>query len=164
MLMEKPQCNFQNCRYCFDGNCRSAEKYENCKLTDLHCEIARLTVDLDNAKIEWISVEEMLTEDGENVLIWVGKVESARIEKGISEEEREKMKNGELEDPIEYGWSESDGLKAYKRSQAYRGCDVFGNNMVPYCWKSTSGPMEWFGQYATHWMPLPVPPKGDEGK
>lgn len=52
MLMEKPQCNFKNCRYCFDGNCFSADKYENCELTDLHCEIAKLRVDLDNAKTE----------------------------------------------------------------------------------------------------------------
>ena len=52
MLIEKPQCNFQNCRYCFDGNCRSADKYENCTLTDLHCEIAKFTVDLDNSKSE----------------------------------------------------------------------------------------------------------------
>ena len=52
MLIEKPRCNFINCRYCFDGNCFSANKYENCKLTDLHCEIAKLTVDLDNANSE----------------------------------------------------------------------------------------------------------------
>lgn len=52
MLIEKPRCNFKNCRYCFDGNCYSADKYENCKVTDLHSEIAKLTVDLDNAKTE----------------------------------------------------------------------------------------------------------------
>lgn len=56
MLIEKPQCNFKNCRYCFDGNCFSAAKYENCELTDLHCEIAKLRVDLDNAKAE-IAIE-----------------------------------------------------------------------------------------------------------
>ena len=52
MLINKPRCNFKNCRYCFDGNCYSAYKYENCKVTDLHSEIAKLTVDLDNAKTE----------------------------------------------------------------------------------------------------------------
>ena len=52
MLIEKPRCNFKNCKYCFDGNCFSANKYENCKVTDLHSEIAKLTVDLDNAKSE----------------------------------------------------------------------------------------------------------------
>lgn len=52
MLIDKPQCNFKNCRFYFDGNCRSADIYENCKLTYLHSEIAKLTVDLDNAKAE----------------------------------------------------------------------------------------------------------------
>ena len=52
MRMEKPLCNFQNCKYHQDGNCVNASKYENCNLTDLHCEIARLRVDLDNAKAE----------------------------------------------------------------------------------------------------------------
>ena len=58
MLIDKPRCNFKNCRFYFDGNCRSADIYENCKLTDLHSEIAKLTVDLDNAKsevVEWVS-------------------------------------------------------------------------------------------------------------
>ena len=52
MLIEKPGCTFKNCRYCFDGNCISADKYNNCKLTDLHFEIAKLRVDLENAKAE----------------------------------------------------------------------------------------------------------------
>ena len=60
MLIEKPQCGFQNCRYCFDGNCRSADKYERCELTDLHYEIAKLTVDLDNAKSEVERLERIL--------------------------------------------------------------------------------------------------------
>lgn len=70
MNIDKPQCNFKNCRYCFDGNCASADKYENCKLTDLHCEIAKLTVDLDNAKSEWISVDERLPKYNTSVLVY----------------------------------------------------------------------------------------------
>ena len=69
MLIEKPRCNFNNCRYCFDGNCYSADKYENCKLTDLHYQIAKLTVDLDNAKQEWISVEDRLPEKLDTYLV-----------------------------------------------------------------------------------------------
>ena len=160
MLIEKPRCNFKNCRYCFDGNCRSADKYENCKLTDLQQEIAKLTVDLDNAKPEWISVEERLPEEGKYVIVWVGSAQVARIEKGITEEDRQKMKNGEVEDRIEYGWSQSTGFMPLKRSNLYKACDVHGNNRVPYCWKANGGPMEWFGQNVTHWMPLPEPPKG----
>ena len=66
MLIEKPRCNFKKCKYCFDGNCFSADKYENCTLTDLHSEIAKLTVDLDNAKTEvareiFGEIEELIT-------------------------------------------------------------------------------------------------------
>ena len=54
MLIDKPQCNFKNCRYCFDGNCVNASRYENCTMTDLHSEIARLRVDLDNVKADTV--------------------------------------------------------------------------------------------------------------
>lgn len=110
-------------------------------------------------RAEWISVEDRLPEEGKYVIVWVGSAQVARIEKGITEEERQKMKNGEIEDRIEYGWSQSTGFMPLKRSDLYKSCDVFGNNLVPYCWKANGGPMEWFGQNVTHWMPLPEPPK-----
>lgn len=110
-------------------------------------------------KQEWISVDERLPKEGEYVIVWVGSVQVARIEKGITEEERQKMKNGEVEDRIEYGWSRSTGCIPLKRSNLYKACDVHGNNHVPYCWKANGGPMEWFGQNVTHWMPLPEAPK-----
>lgn len=113
---------------------------------------------------EWISVNDELPEDGEAVLIWVGKVQVARIYKGITEQEREKMKNGELPNPSETVWSLSTGYVSMKRSETYRKCDVFGNNLVPYCWESISGPMEWFGQNVSHWMPLPNAPKERGGE
>lgn len=110
----------------------------------------------------WISVDERLPEENEAVLIWTGSVNVARICKGITEEERKKMENGEISNPVEIGWSLSTGFIPIKRSSSYKGCDVFGNNLVPYCWKATSGPMEWFGQNVSHWMPLPIAPnKGD---
>lgn len=113
---------------------------------------------------EWISVNDELPEDGEEVLIWVGKIQVARIYKGITGEEREKMENGELPNPSEIGWSLSTGYVSMERSKIYRNCDVFGNNLVPYCWESTSGPMEWFGQSVSHWMPLPNAPKERGGE
>ena len=103
---------------------------------------------------EWISVKDRLPEENEYVLIWcIGEIQVARIEKGISEEERAKMKRGELPDP--------EIRRGRKRSSCYFGCDVQGNNEVPYRWEANGGPMDWFGQDVTHWMPLPQPPKGE---
>ena len=108
---------------------------------------------------EWISVEERLPEENVYVLIAVGNsIQVARIIKGISEEKREKMKNGELPDPEETCFA-ADKIITLRRSQLYRSGDVWGNNLVPYYWKANGGPMEWFGQNITHWMPLPEAPK-----
>lgn len=30
MRIDLPQCNFKNCKYCFDGNCTSKKQYERC--------------------------------------------------------------------------------------------------------------------------------------
>lgn len=37
--------------------------------------------------------------------------------------------------------------------------EVFENNKTKYSWVAPQGPMSWFGQYVSHWMPLPNPPK-----
>ena len=110
---------------------------------------------------EWIPVTERLPEDGEAVLIWSGGCHVATFEKGITEEERRQMKNGELPDPEETGWTLSTGYFTTKRSGTYTRADVFGNNKVPYCWNGVNSPMNWFGQDVTHWMPMPQPPKGE---
>ena len=107
---------------------------------------------------EWISVKERLPESGEYVLIWCGNVQVARIEKGISMADRKAMQDGVLYDPVEFGWRASEGLVGHKRSDLFRGCDEWGNNLVPYHWYADGGPMEWFGQDVTHWMPLPSLP------
>ena len=104
----------------------------------------------------WIPVTELLPEENHYVLIWCGSIQVAEIIKGITEEERAKMKRGELPDPEIGGW------KGIKRSSVYTSADVHGNNKVPYRWKANGGPMEWFGQKVTHWKPLPAPPKEDE--
>ena len=110
---------------------------------------------------EWISVEDRLPEENEYVMIWCGECQIARIEKGISEEQRNAMKRGELDDPCETGWTLSSGYFTLKRSQSYKACDEQGNNRVPYCWYANDGPMKWFGQEVTHWAYLPQPPKGE---
>ena len=110
---------------------------------------------------EWISVDDRLPEENEYVMIWCGECQIARIEKGISEEQRNAMKRGELDDPCETGWTLSSGYFTLKRSQSYKACDEQGNNRVPYCWYANGGPMKWFGQEVTHWAYLPQPPKGE---
>lgn len=110
---------------------------------------------------EWIPVTERLPEENEYVLIWCGECQIARIEKGISEEQRKAMKDGEIDDQVEIGWNISDGYFQLKRSDSYRACDEGFNNKVPYCWSVNGGMVKLFGQNVTHWMPLPEPPKED---
>lgn len=108
---------------------------------------------------QWISVNSCLPEEDRYVLIWVGgECQVARITHGISMADREKMKNGELPDPPVGGWCRSEGWTETPRSRVYMDADEFGNNLVPYRWKANGGPMEWFGQEVTHWMPLPSGP------
>lgn len=112
---------------------------------------------------EWISVSDKLPEEKEYVLIAMHDViEVARIEKGISQEERRKMKSGEIPDAEEFGYEPGKPPFVVKRSDSIKAADQEGNNLVPYIWRARSGLMEWFGQYVTHWMPLPKPPKVTE--
>ena len=110
----------------------------------------------------WIPVTERLPEENEYVMIWCGECQIAKIEKGISEEQRNAMKRGELDDPREICWTSSSGYFQLKRSESYRACDEGWNNKVPYCWRVNGGMMTLFGQNVTHWMPLPEPPKEDK--
>lgn len=110
----------------------------------------------------WIPVTERLPEEKTCVLISCGgNVHVAKIEMGIDEQMRDAMKRGELSDPLIPSWSASTGYTLVKRSMLYSGCDVHGNNLVPYCWYSNYGPGKWFGQEVSHWMLLPEPPKED---
>ncbi|NOY72190.1 MAG: hypothetical protein GXP14_07400 [Gammaproteobacteria bacterium] len=127
---------------------------------------------LDLAMSFYLTSED-LPEDGEYVLIhllknnWgdsddpLGKRywKVAKFREGISEEDRLKMKNGELIDPDTVEWtcptppgkwvsSES------KRSTIYKCGDVHGNNLVPYVWDEI-GPGAYFGQEVDIWARLP---------
>lgn len=109
--------------------------------------------------MEWISVKDRLPNENEYVLILTGsQIEVARIEIGISQEERKKMKSGELPDSEEFGYIPCRGVFTVKRSESIKPADEWGNNTVPYKWYARSGPMQWWGQCVTHWMPLPAPP------
>lgn len=108
---------------------------------------------------QWIPCEERLPEDGEYVLAWAkGSVDVVKFEMGISQETREKMKNGEILDPIHTTWCLSDGYTESKRSDLYDRSDEAWNNKKPYCW--VHGFMEYFGQDVKAWMPLPEPYEG----
>ena len=105
----------------------------------------------------WISTKDDLPKEGEQVTVFVnGAEEPANIHYGITNEQREKMKNGELPDPVEVlgDWSTA------KRSSILKAGDVHGNNAVPYSW-SGPGPFEWFGQDINFWRPV-SPPLADD--
>lgn len=33
MIIDKPQCSLDACRYCFDGNCINEKRYKTCEFT-----------------------------------------------------------------------------------------------------------------------------------
>lgn len=105
--------------------------------------------------IEWISVNEMLPEHGERVLIWNGGVDVATFKKGITEEEREKMKSGQLEDLSEEIWCAMLGYVEHKRSDIRKPYDMWANNLVAYGWDV--GGTVLFGQNVTHWAKYNTP-------
>ena len=95
------------------------------------------TKDMDNA-YNWISVNDRLPNDGDEVLIYTGyKYDIVSFNKGISLNEREKDSS--------------------HRSKLIKPEDEYGNNKRPYNW--TNSPVQYFGQEITHWMPLPESPK-----
>lgn len=111
----------------------------------------------------WIRTEDRLPEAGKYVLArhnrgtWFDSDDQSnvncvivKLEYGISQEQRRKMKAGELPDEIiKY----PDG-RISRRSNIYRGEDEKGNNEKPYCWRQF-GPDNFFGQTITHWLPIP---------
>lgn len=122
MRMEKPMCNFINCKYHQDGNCFNASRYENCTLTDLHSEIARLRVDLDNAKSDTVrKMQERLkaekfTHKNFGELVYVEDIDQIAKEmlEG-AEEAAEKMRRGALRTERNALWKKI--KKLFKKSE-----------------------------------------------
>lgn len=111
----------------------------------------------------WISVKDKLPEKKQDVLILVGsKMFVAQIYKGISKQQRKEMREGKLENPVKECWGGS-GFCPTRRSEVFTSADECWNNKVPYCWEANAGPMRWFGQEVSHWMPLPKLPWEKEG-
>ena len=109
----------------------------------------------------WIPVTEALPEEGESVIVCsqYGAICIVELVKGISEETRKKMKNGEIDDPCEKLWCLSDGYTMSKRSDLYKEGDEFGNNQKDYAWRN--GPYHYSGQEFIAWMPLPEKWRGE---
>lgn len=111
---------------------------------------------------KWTPVSEALPEEGESVIVCsqYGAIYIVKLVKGISEETRKKMKNGEIDDPCEKLWCLSDGYTISKRSDLYKEGDEFGNNQKDYAWRN--GPYHYSGQNFIAWMPLPEPWRSDQ--
>ena len=128
---------------------------------------------LSNFVMPFYSTAEKLPDDGEYVLIYLLKTnwgddddkhgkrywKVAKFVKGITEEDRTKMRNGELPDSVETGWTRptppGDWIShENKRSSTYKQGDVHGNNSVPYAWDAF-GPGSYFGQEVNIWARLP---------
>ena len=109
----------------------------------------------------WIPVTEALPEEGESVIACsqYGAICIVQLVKGISEETRKKMKNGEIDDPCETLWCLADGYTISKRSNLYQEGDEYGNNRKDYAWRN--GPYHYSGQDFIAWMPLPEPWRGE---
>ena len=116
--------------------------------------------------MNWISTKDRLPKEGKYVLArhnrgtWNDSTDQANVNcvvvklvRGISIEEREKMKKGELPQTLEKGWCLSEGLSETERSRVYEAEDEGGNNHVPYNWRMF-GLDSFFGQTITHWMPI----------
>ena len=83
----------------------------------------------------------------------------AKFIRGISQDHREKMKSGEMPDPISIGFicPTPPGLVSEhktKRSAVYTAADEDGNNRVPYRWEEF-GSDSYFGQEVDMWARLP---------
>lgn len=116
--------------------------------------------------MNWISTKDKLPEEGKYVLArhnrgtWHDSTDQdnvncvvVKLVRGISKEERELMKKGELPQTLGRGWCLSEGWTDTERSRVYKSEDEEGNNLVPYKWEEF-GPDSFFGQTITHWMSI----------
>ena len=111
----------------------------------------------------WVRTDVVLPPEGQEVLIWTDMIHIARrSERGITKEEREKMRRGELTNPIETGISMHEVARC-PRSEIYKDEDEWGNNQKPYNWIGR-GHSKFFGQEVKWWMPLPTRPWEEKEK
>jgi len=117
-------------------------------------------------KTEWISTKERLPEEGIYVLArhnrgtWHDSDDQSNVNcvvvklvKGLSIEDREKMKKGLIPTTFRELCSNF-GEHSIPRHSIYGSDDEEGNNKTPYGWHQF-GPDHFSGQSITHWMPIP---------
>ena len=141
-------------------------------LPDSRDTLARPSVHLVSGDLfgVWVDASKHLPDAGKYVLVHLTKdnwrdsedqagvyFKIAKLRRGISLDERARMKAGELPDPDSHGWIAPDDQwqrVTSRRSDTYKGEDEYGNNQRPYCWKSF-GPDSYWGQEVDYWMPIP---------
>lgn len=109
----------------------------------------------------WISTEVELPPEGQAVLVWDGGLHIAKLTRGITQETREKMRRGEIGDPVCVGWSFVGGNPTQhkrRRSEVHEAADEWGNNHKPYNWQ-TQGHGQLYGQDVKWWTQLPTAPE-----
>jgi hypothetical protein len=115
----------------------------------------------------WIKTSEQLPPEGKYVLgrhnrgTWRDSTDQANVNcvvvkllKGISKEERQKMKDSILPDEdMGPRYSGRGVVSRSLRSRIVTSDDEDGNNLVPYSFHEF-GPDHFFGQDITHWQPI----------
>ena len=117
-------------------------------------------------KTKWIDASKELPPEGVYVLVhhtrgtWKDskdqlgvEIQVAKLIRGISLKEREKMKSGLLHDPDDTYIGFKGECKTCKRSQMFHSEDESGNNKLPYIWQPF-GPNSFYGQEIDYWMPI----------
>lgn len=99
--------------------------------------------------MHWISTEDRLPEPGKYVL--------ARHDRGtwIDDTDQENVNCVVVKLQFGISISQREALPDYdQRKNRYTADDEHGNNLVPYSFHCF-GPDHFFGQFITHWMPIP---------
>ncbi len=125
----------------------------------------------------WVSVDDRLPPEGVYVLIHLTKTNwrdsddpkgvynvVAKLRRGLSKEDRGKMKRGELPDPDSHGYIMPGGgweKVTSKRSAVTKSEDEAGNNLRAFHW-SGFGNGDYWGQEVDYWMLIPSLPNAKD--
>jgi len=113
--------------------------------------------------MDWIDPTVELPSEGEHVLIHLkkGGYHTASLRRGISLEDRRKMKSGEIKDVVIFeDWSTPENPFIYTNPVNRSSLRILGDederNTVPYIWLDL--PCRYYGQDVDYWMRFPEVP------